>query len=181
MNQNLCFQYSFNTLIFWQTNQSNTSIGLLSIDSRQLRTITISGIAEIYLCEIVQDKLVVGMNACHLQVIDLITCQCEVIKKGTPKQYFQMENKEASMAIFQDGSAVIIDKEIREINVNAGDYIYTDLDGVPVLCDSHGKVFICDKEVSFLNFSCKSIQQIGVNLDTQQIFIAEKGMIKIIE
>ena len=122
-----------------------------------------------------------GMNRHHLQIIDLITMRSQIITKGVVKQYFQMNSKEASIAIFSDGSAIVIDKEIEEYHIGNGDFVFCDMLGIGILCDNKGKISFCDKHAKSINFSMKHAQQIGCNADCNQIFIAEKGKIHIIE
>ncbi|OMJ78160.1 hypothetical protein SteCoe_22094 [Stentor coeruleus] len=177
----LKFAYSSGCLIYWQKNANMTSIGVINPITHSCKQLSLVSDNEVCLCDIVQDQLVVCMNGCHLQIIDLNTCQTRYLKKGTPKQYFQMTNCEASVGIFNDGTGVIISKELREFRAINKGYWFADLFGKSILCSAQGMEIIIDGEVHGINFSPKKIQQIGCNPDTQDIYIAEKGVIHVID
>lgn len=180
-NSDLSFAYSSNTLIYWQRNASSTAIGLISPGAQMCKQYTIGSLNDINIVEIVQGKLVIGMNGCHLQYIDLASSQTVYIKKGPLLQYFQLGSQEASVGIFSNGSAVIIDKEVKEFSVKARDYIFADLLGKSVLCSTSGKELIFDGKAYDIDFAIKKVQTIGCNSDTHDIYITEKGHIHILE
>lgn len=180
-NPDLNFEFSSNSLIFWQTSENTISIGVLSMLSQTLKTITINAVGEVDLCEIVQDKLIVGVRNYDLQVIDLNTNVAQSIKKGPLKQYYRMTSKMTSIALFCDGNAVVIDKEISEVRVGTGNFTFTDLKGIGILCDKYGRIVFCDGVEREIQFVGKKVQAVGVNEDTQQILVAEKGVVHVIE
>lgn len=180
-NPSLIFQLTSNRFVFWESKNTTTSIGVLSLDTSELNTVVINGSGEVYICELVQGKLVVGIKGYHLQIIDLKTTLVEFIKKGNPESYYQMQTREAYVVIFRDGSAVIIDKDITEVFIGRDSYMCCDISGTPIFCNALGTVFISGRAPTQFNFFLKQVLQIGVNLDTHQIFMAEKGVISIIE
>lgn len=177
----LKFAFSSGCLIYWQKYFNTTSIGVINPIAQTCKQFSLISDNEVCLCDIVQDQMVVYINGCHLQIIDLNTCQTRYLRKGTPKQYFQMTNCEASVGIFNDGTGVIIDKELREFKASGQGFLFADLLGKPILCSAQGKEIIIDGEAHGMNFSPKKIQQIGCNPDTHDIYIAEKGAIHVID
>ncbi|OMJ69004.1 hypothetical protein SteCoe_33393 [Stentor coeruleus] len=180
-NHDLKFAFSSGCLIYWQKNTNITSIGVINPIAQSCKQFSLVSDNEICLCDIIQDQMIVCINGCHLQIIDLNTYQTRHLKKGTPKQYFQMTNCEASIGIFNDGTGVIIDKELREFKVSDQGYLFADLLGKSILCSAQGKEIIIDGEAHGMNFSPKKIQQIGCNPDTQDIYVAEKGAIHVVD
>ena len=180
-NPSLHFEYSSNTLIFWQSTSTAVNIGLLSLNTQTLKTVEISSGSEVLFCEILQGKLVVGIRGCNLQVINLESMTTQGIAKGDVSQYFQMNSRQASVALMRNGNAVVIDKEIKEVRVGSGDFFCTDMLGVGILSDEHGRLVFCDGIDRNVQFTAKKVQAIGVNEDTMQILVAEKGLLHVLE
>ncbi|OMJ82975.1 hypothetical protein SteCoe_16186 [Stentor coeruleus] len=180
-NNELSFAYSSNTLIYWQKHASSTAIGLISPGAQICKQYTIGSLNDINVVEIIQGKLVISMNGCHLQYIDLASSQTVYIKKGALLQYYQLSSQEASVGIFANGSGVIIDKEVKEFSVKYNDYVFADLLGKSILCSTSGKELIFDGKTYDIGFAIKKVQTIGCNSDTHDIYITEKGRIHILE
>ena len=182
LNQHIGYQFSSGYFVFWQVDKVYTTVGIICLSNNRLSSFKICGTQNVYLCEIKHNKLVLGMEDCHLQIIDLANGKWEVINKGMPKLYHQIESSGTSIAIFNDGTGTIIGKETSEVRLGGNDFICSDMNGVGILCENSGRVVVIDqgRQTQALT-QLKNIEQIGTNPDTSQIFFASKGKIYIFE
>ncbi|OMJ89636.1 hypothetical protein SteCoe_8175 [Stentor coeruleus] len=179
--EELSYSFSSGFLIYWQKLQCSISINVICFLTQSCKQYNLLSNNDIYFCEIIKGKLVVCIEGCHLQIIDLNTHHNVCVRKGMPKQYFSMSSCEASLGIFNDGTGVIIDKEVKEFRAIDEDYCFADLFGKPILYSAQNKELIIDSKPYTIPFTTKIIQQIGCNPDTQNIYLTEKGIIHIIE
>lgn len=180
-NNGVSYSFSSGFLIIWEKIQLTTLIGVICFVTNSCKQFKLISNNDIYFCEIVKGKLVVCIEGCHMNIIDLNNAQNICVRKGTPKQYFSMSSCEASLSIFDDGTGVIIDKEIKEFRATDEDYCFADIFGKPILCSGQSNELIINGEPHLIPFKLKSVQQIGCNPDTQDIYLSEKGIIHIIE
>ncbi|OMJ82286.1 hypothetical protein SteCoe_17067 [Stentor coeruleus] len=177
----LFYSFSSGFLIYWRKSQSNILIGVICFTTQSCKQFNLISNNDIYFCEISKGKLVVCIEGCHLQIIDLNNAHSFCIRKGAPKQYFSMSSSEASVVIFDDGTGMIIDKDIKEFRAINNDYCFSDIFGKPILCSAKHNELIIDCKPYRIPFTPKNIQQIGCNPDTQDIYLTEKGIIHILE
>lgn len=177
-NPDLSFQYSNSSLVFWQKEVNQTSIGI--VQNNKMRTVTLNCTNEIYLCEIIKDSLVIGMKSCHLQVINLTDFSVEIIKKGVPLQVFRLNRQDAVLAVFDNGVVVVIENEIKEFCVEGKNFVCGESEDLIVLASNDGKIYVNWKKID-LKLGGKRVCQVGVNPDTRQIICTEKGMISVFE
>ena len=182
LNQHLSYQFSSGFFVFWQVDKTFTTVGVICLANNRLSSFKICGTQKTYLCEVKHNKLIMGMEDCHLQIIDLDNGRCDVINKGVPKIYYQIESSGNSISIFSDGTGIVIGKDISEIRVGGNDFMCNDMNGVGILCDNNGRVVVLDQGRQIQAWTqLKSIEQVGTNPDTSQIFLATRGKIHIFE
>ena len=182
LNQKISYKITSGYFVIWEQEKSITEIGIISLTNRSLKQLKIGGNQKVFLCEIYNEKIIIGMHMCHLQIIDINTGKADIIEKGVPKSIFQLEDSQVFVAVFNDGMATIIDNEISEIFVGRNQLFCNHLDGATVFCDKTGKIILLEQGKSFETWSSvRNVQQVGTNPDSHQIFLANKGKIYIFE
>ena len=182
MNENIEYQITSGKFVVWKKEKSFTSIAVIDLKSRGLKIITINETQKIFLCEVHNNKLIIGMLMCHLQIVDIDNGTSIIIDKGVPTVYYQLEESEISVAVYNDGTATVIDKDFTEIYLGRNDFFCSYLDDSAIFCDRNGRIIIVDnKKVYDIYTEIKSVQQIGINSDTKQLFLANKGKIYVFE
>lgn len=174
----LNFRYQSQALIFYQTSQSSTSFGVLI--KGQLKTFSFNLSNEVYFCELVQEKLVIGMKGCHLQIVDIKTLEIQVLSKGVPKQVFYLPINESVFAVFPNDEVCVIDNEAKFFKLKGQNF---------TCCETEGQILVSSQDgFSYLNWVKvginkvgKRLAAIGINPDTRQIVCAEKGQVHIFE
>ena len=177
-NPDLTFQYTNSRLVFWQKELNQTSIGI--VQNNKMRTLALNSTNDIYLCEIINDSLVIGMKSCHLQIIDLNDFSVEIIKKGVPSQVFRLNRQDAVLAVYNNGTVIKIQNDIKEFCVEGKNFVCGESEDLIVLASNDGKIYVNWKKID-LKLDGKGPCQVGVNPDTHQIIFTEKGKISVFE
>lgn len=177
-NPQLSFQYTDSSLVFWQRESNQTSIGILQ--NNKLKTLALNSTNDIYLCEIINNTLVICMKSCHIQIIDLTDYSVEIIKKGVPLQVFRLNSQNAVLAVFNDGTANFIGKQNVEFRIEGKNFVCGENEDMVVLASDCGRVYVNCEKIDLMLFG-KKMCQLGANPDTRQIIFTEKGKISVFE
>ena len=177
-SSDLNFRYQSNTLVFYQKSQSSTLFGVLI--KGHLKTFSFNLSNEVYFCELVKEKLVIGMKGCHLQIVNIETLEIQVLSKGVPKQVFYLPINDLVFAVFPNEEVCVIDNEVESFKLKGQNF---------TCCETEGQVLVSSQDgFSYLNWVRIGINKVGkrpavlgINPDTRQIICAEKGQVHIFE
>lgn len=174
----LTFHYHSGILIFFQTTQSSTLFGILN--KGNLKTFSFNLTNQVYFCELVNEKLVIGMQGCHLQIVDIETLDIKVIEKGVPKQVFYLPINDLVFVVFPNQEVCVVDSECKFFKLQGQNF---------TCCETEGQILVTSQDdFSYLNWASIGIKKVGkrlvamgINPDTRQIICAEKGQVHIFE
>lgn len=185
LNANIHYQFSSGHFIFWEVGKSDTKLGIITLENSSLHQIIINSTCQILICEIVDSYLLLGMNNCLLQTINIFTGSSYTLSKNIPLAVYKYEACDKLIARFSDNSFAIISDKVIESTERLdliGEILFTNLGEFSILSDKTGRVCIISNKVVqvFDNFFAE-VQQIGVNPDANQIYFACRGEIFVVD
>ena len=181
-NSSIQYQVTSDYFVFWETCKNETKFGVVKLDKTFSRQFSVAGGHVAYFCRVVDDQMILGFKGCNLQVIDLKKMESRVIKKGVPMKLFELEKTGKTFFMFIDNSCFIDADDANGFTVfQSQDYLISELEDKVVVCGDNGKVGIFSDHFETFPTQFTGIQQIGCNPDSDQILIACKGKIWVIE
>ncbi|OMJ76801.1 hypothetical protein SteCoe_23736 [Stentor coeruleus] len=185
LDENIHYHFTSGHFIFWEVAKSETKLGIISLKSLSLNQIIIKSTNQIKTCEIVNSYLLLEMKNCMLQILNINTGVSHIFNYSIPLDIYKNDSGDKMIVRFTDNTFTVIGNNIVESTEKLGligEVYYADLGECLILSDKTGKIYIIDdRVVQTFEDSLEDVQQIGVNHDTNHIYLACRGKILIVE
>lgn len=184
-NPSIQYQYSSGCFIFWETGKSDTKLGIISLENSTMNQIIIKTTSQINACEIIKSNLLLEIQNCHLQIINIFTGQSHIFTHSKPLAVYKNDTCNSIFVLFSDKTFATISDKITLCNErldSTGEVFYSNLGEYSILSDKTGKVWVAGERIEKVFDGINhEIQQIGVNPDANHIYLASREEIFVIE
>lgn len=182
LHPHISYQYSNNFYVFWEQTKPETKIGIYSLLESKLIQFSLKTNKKIYFCRVTNNTLVLGIQNCNLQGIDLRTLKSTIVSERLPKTIIDFENTENFFTVFQDNSCMFNFESDKILKIRGNQvFVACELNDAVCFCTGNGELGrIQNGKVEICGF-VNDVEQMGTNLDNGEIYLACGGKILIYE